>query len=279
MWDFSGDEVVFMIVACAAALIGFAWWYFNIARSGRWRADRRCQVVLAGAPLVALLVLFVVLQTLADPVYVAGHLDYMLLFLAGGAMWMFVWTGLVALCGVSARHDALEGRNFAAAVALAGGMLGLMLSYAGSNIGNGPTIWTTLVPAAVAALSLLALWVVLALVGPVHDAITVDHDLSAAVRLAAFLVGAGAILGRAMAGDWHGYAETWTEFARLAWPVLLLLLLAATMNRIGAPTPVNPRPSVVTAGVVPGLIILLLAGAYVMCRGWPEVAPPGRYEP
>lgn len=88
----------------------------------------------------------------------AGHLDYMLLFLAGGACWIFGASGWFSLLGVSTRADAMRRRNPAAAVAIAGGVVGVVLAYAGSNIGNGPTIWTIPVAAFVATAVLLTLW-------------------------------------------------------------------------------------------------------------------------
>jgi hypothetical protein len=154
-----------------------------------------------------------------------------------------------------------------------------MLAYAGSNVGNGPTIWTTLLPGLVATVILLGLWVMLELTGGARDAITIDHDLAAAVRVAGMLIGCGAILGRAMAGDWHGYGETWAEFIRLGWPVLPLVAFTAAMNRLSAPTPFRPHPPVLTAGVLPAAVLIALAGAYVIYLGVPEVAPVGMYKP
>jgi hypothetical protein len=82
-----------------------------------------------------------------------------------------------------------------------------------------------------------------------------------------------------MAGDWHGYPDTFAEFARLGWPVLGLLAFTAAINRLSAPNPFRPHPSALTAGVLPAAIMLALAGAYLAYLGMPQVAPPGTYAP
>jgi uncharacterized membrane protein YjfL (UPF0719 family) len=191
-------------------------------------------------------------------------------------MWIFGATEMFPLMGVSARDDAMRRHNPAAAIAVSGGVLGVMLAYAGSNIGNGPTIWTTLVPAYVSTGVLFALWFVIELAGGVFEAITLDRDEAAGIRLAAFLVSAGAILGRAMAGDWSDWDSTFSEFVALGWPAALLIPAMVMMNRRFAPTPQTPQPEAGKCGITPALILLVLTAGYLLYLGVPEVAPPGR---
>jgi uncharacterized membrane protein YjfL (UPF0719 family) len=221
----------------------------------------------------------IVLQTMADPVYVAGHLDYTLLFLAGGACLIFFASDVFALMGVSTIDDAMRRHNPAAAIAVTGGMLGVTLAYSGSNIGNGPTIWTTLVPAFVATAVLLALWFILEVIGGAWEAITIDHDTAAGIRLAALLVCAGAILGRAMAGDWFDWDSTFSDFVKLGWPVAALILLMAKLNRTYAPTPQQPHPDSAAKGWTPALVVIVLTAAYLVYLGPPEVAPALTLQP
>ena len=273
MFDFSEDEWVFLVVALAGACVGAWRWYFTLLRVSPLNADSRSQVLLNLAPPISLVLLMLVLQSLADPVYVAGHLDYTLLFLAGGACWVFGASEAFALMGVSTIDDAMRRRNPAAAVAVAGGLVGVMLAYAGSNIGNGPTIWTTLVPAFAATAVLLAFWFVLELIGGAYEAITLDHDVAAAIRLAAFLVCVGAILGRAMAGDWLDWDSTFLEFVKLGWPAALLIPAMVMMNRRYAPTPQQTHPEPGTRGLTPAVIMLVVTMAYLVYLGLPHVAP------
>jgi uncharacterized membrane protein YjfL (UPF0719 family) len=277
MWDFSEDEWVFMLVACAGALAGAWRWYLTLLRVSPLNGNGRSYtfLILNLAPLICLVLLMLVLQSLADPVYVAGHLDYTLLFMAGGACWIFSASETFGLMGISTADDAMRRRNPAAAIAVAGGVAGVTLAYAGSNIGNGPTIWTTLAPAFVATSVLLALWFILELIGGAFEAITLDRDVAAGIRLAAFVVCAGAILGRAMAGDWLDWESTFSEFVKLGWPSVLLIPPMVLMNRQYAPTPQRPSPELGTCGVIPAVIMLALTATYLVYLGLPHVAPPG----
>jgi hypothetical protein len=215
-----------------------------------------------------------VLQTLADPAEVAGHSDYVTLFMIGAAAWIFGGTAALVLLGVEAPRGALERHNPASLAALVGGALGVTLAYAGSNIGAGPTIWTTLLPAFVATVTLLALGGVLELLTDTADAISIDRDDATGLRPGAVLAANGAILGRAMAGDWHDWPETFTTFARLAWPAVVLTLGVAVLNRALKPTPQRPRPPVATFGVAASAVIIVVGATYVAALGKPDVARP-----
>lgn len=280
MWDFSGDEFIFMAVATALGLYGAVRWYYELFSVSTLCSGTSNRALLGLTPLATLLVLYLVIRSWADPVFVAGHLDYTLLFMAGGCMWLFLVPELFSVTGISTSDDAMRRHNPAAAWAVAGGMMGVMLAYAGSNVGNGPTIWTTLIPAFVATVSLLAVWVVLELVGGAADAITLDHDVAGGIRLAAFLICSGAIFGRAMAGDWYDWPGTYREFAKLSCPVPLMLLpLAAGMNRILAPSPERLHPGVAACGVIPAAGFVVITLVYLAMLGLPVVAPPGEYKP
>jgi uncharacterized membrane protein YjfL (UPF0719 family) len=274
VWDFSGDEWLFFLAAAVAGGWGLVKWYTAILRVSPAIQKRATTSPLIAAPVLSLILLGIVLNTWADPVSVAGHFDYVTLFLLGGAAWLAVSTCALPLLGLSLRQDAVERHNPAATVAISGATFGVTVAYAYSNIGNGPTIWTTLVPAFVATLCLFILWALAEwLGGPLAESITVDRDLASGLRLAALLLGAGAVLGRAMAGDFADWPSTFADFARLAWPAVLLALLAAAAQRFLRPTPQAARPSIVSAGLIPSALILLLAGAYVVSLGPPEVKP------
>ncbi len=278
MWDFSGDEVLFLVVAAVVALVTTVRWYYFVGRAKSFRPSPS-RLVLAFLPPTLVIVLITVLQTLADPVWVVGRLDYTLLFTAGGIAWMFVAAAASALMGVSVRDDALERGNVAAAVVVAGVMTGVMLAYAGSNVGNGPTIWTTLAPASVATLVLLAAWALLEGMTDTAEAITVERDLATGVRVGAFLACAGAVLGRAMAGDWYDWPGTFTEFARLGWPVGAAVAVMIALHHGLRPTPARPIPSVVACGLVPAAALVAVTLGYLLALGMPEVAPGGKYQP
>ena len=279
MWDFSPDEFIFLVAAGIVAVVGIARWYYAVARTKSFRPSH-AKLVLGIVPLALLIVLLVVLQTMADPVWVVGRYDYTLMFMAGGVAWMFVAAAMFALVGVNARDDALERSNPAATTIIAGGMTGVMLAYAGSNIGNGPTIWTTLVPAFVAALALLATWALLEALTDTAEAITVERDVATGVRVGTFLACAGAVFGRAMAGDFDeaaGYGGTMRDFAMAAWPVVAFVIAMVVVHHFARPTVSRPVPSVVAAGLVPAAAMVAITLAYLFALGRPYVAPANEY--
>ena len=130
VWDFSWDEVCFFVAAAVVAAVGLWNWYAPLLCVPLPRGPRRVRqrLALAAAPPLCLALLYPVLQTWADPVHVAGHLDYVLLFVAGGAAWMFVGAWCMPVLGISPRDDAVERGNPAAVAATVGAMLGVVLA-------------------------------------------------------------------------------------------------------------------------------------------------------
>lgn len=280
VWDFSGDEFAFFGLAVLFGGFGLLGWYYALLRIRRPKVPGVFlqRFVLAGVPPLALGLLWVVLQRWGDPVFVAGHVDYLLLFMAGGAMWMGLSVGVgFPLAGLFVREDALERANPAAVAGSVGAILAVILTYAGGNIGNGPTIWTTLVPAFLATVALFVVWIVLELLGGARESVAVERDVAAGVRLAGFLVAVGLILGRAAASDWETWAGTFDDLCRLGWPALLLVIPAAVLNRLFAPTPRRPHAPVGRYGIYPAMAFVALAAIYVIALGAPKVAPPGHY--
>ena len=81
-----------------------------------------------------------------------------------------------------------------------------------------------------------------------------DRDAAAGVRIAGFFVGAGLILGRAVAGDWTSAGATLFDFGRIGWPVILLLALAVLIERKLRPSPETLGRPVLIGGVLPLLV-------------------------
>jgi hypothetical protein len=272
MWDFDGDEFLFLIVSAFFALAGLAAWYRSVLQVP-WVPTRH-RAVLCTAPVVGLSIILAVLKSIADPVYVVGHFDYELLFLAGGMAWVFILGRLgTVLVGQPSLVDTLETRNPASVAVWAGGVLGVALAYAGSNVGYGPTIWTTIVPAAVATIAFFALGGVMELASNPAEAIAVDRDVACGVRVGALMLVNGAVLGRAMAGDWKGWHELFETFARLGWPAAVFTLVISTLNYVARPSPRRPKPGILAWGIAPATLLLACTAAYLVSLGHPEVAP------
>jgi uncharacterized membrane protein YjfL (UPF0719 family) len=261
------DEVLAMGVAGAFAL--FTLWPFYRALAGSSALYRNAHEVrlLGFAPPVALAPLLVVLVKFADPV-VRGSVGYILLFVLAGAAVSALTLRLLPVFGLSWRDDVVETRNPAATTAVCGALFGVSLVFSGSNIGDGPTIWTTLGPATLALGIFFAAWWTLERVSHPSEAVALDRDAAAGARLAGFFVAAGAILGHAAAGDWVSTADAASGLVRGAAAVLVLVGVAALADRKMRPTPEAPEPDALSSGV-------LYAGAYLLASGawvWASLA-------
>ena len=261
-----GDEV-FMLLACGVlTLLAASKWYGGLLTVTTIGCRSSQRLLLALMPVGCLVLLqFVLMCWAAHEVREQGEYD--VLFLAGGATWLGLAGIVMRAIGISPRDDALESRNSAAVIAVCGGWLGAILTYGGGNIGEGPTIWTTFIPAALATLALLGSWILLEIVCRPTQAISIDRDVASAARLAGFLIAVGLVLGRSVAGDWHSWGETLRDFVAQAWPALLLTIAAAIMQTIWRPTPGQPRHPVFSRGLLPGFGLLAVAILYVFLLG------------
>jgi hypothetical protein len=266
-WDFDGDEALFFFVSAAVAVFGFFRWYLHILRRSRLMRAGGIRFALSITPIICLCGLWFVLTHWADPKYVVGQLDYQLLFASGGLMWLWLVAWLLTWFGLSVLDDALDRANPAAATVACGAMLGAMAIYAGSTVGSGPTIWTTIAPAFVATSAWFAVWFVVELVTHLSESIAIDRDVAAGVRHAGFLLAAGLILGRASAGDWTSWNSTFSEMLHIGWPVILLAAVAVVLNVIFRATPERPSPGVTTLGLIPAVIFVIAAVGYIVTLG------------
>ena len=259
-----------LVVACAIALAGAVRWYgclltvTSLARTG-WQ-----RVWLGLTPVACLILLQGVLNCCAAH-EVREQIEYDLLFLAGGAAWLGISGCAARVMGISPRDDAVESPNAAATAAVCGAWIGSMLCYAGGNIGEGPTIWTTFGPAAMATAGLFVLWLMLELLAGSSEAIVVGRDTASGLRLAGFLMAAGLILGRAVAGDWLDWNGALHDFLAQGWPAAPLTLAAAAFQQMWRPTPQNPQHPAWTRGLLPAGALILVA---IVCAA--IVGPPNR---
>jgi hypothetical protein len=253
MFDFDPDEWLFFGLALVVAAAG-SWDYWSpILRASRLGTRGLNRLLMAAWPVCGLILAYVVIETLSDT-RVRGHFDYLLLFMVGGVAWLGPADLALSILGVSSRDDAIERDNIAAVAVAGGWLIGTAIVYACSNIGGGPTIWTTLVPAAAATVAYSAACVLIELVGGATiDDITIDRDLASGLRLAGALFSAAWILGRAAGGQWSSWEQTWIDLIRFSWPVWPLAVIAGLVHRRLRPTPSRPRPNVLTCGVVPAL--------------------------
>ena len=265
----SGDEVA---VTIGAVILGPVFWVFWLARL-RGVAPlrpRRAVAVPLGLTLAACTALIFGVLKMAASFDVVDSPAYLFMYVVLGLAWLRVAEWLFTFAGLSARDDIVERRNTAAVPALIGAMLGVTCCYAGANIGDGPGWWVVIFSAGLATAALFVAWLVLGSAGHGFDAVTIDRDLSAGVRLGAFLAACGAVLGRAVAGNWESAMQTIVD-ATSALPAMTLILGAAFIAEYAArPTPQRPHAPLFLLGIVPGLLYLAIAGPFVFATGWPQ---------
>ena len=264
----SDDEVGVLVISIIVTIVSWGAWYIAPAFVRRVGPAPWGSVLLQVTPLAAGAMLWLVLRT-ASSHDVRDDPTYLFMYLVLGAAWVGVWIRLLALTGISKRDDVVERSNSSAALAVAGAMFGITLCYAGGNIGDGPGWWVVVFSAGLATVAFFAVWMVLETVTGVSDTVTVDRDPSGGLRLAGFLVACGLILGRGAAGDWVSAEATVRDFALTAWPVIVLVVVAASVERLARPTPASPRPALVTYGIFPALLYIAGAAYQVMRVGLP----------
>jgi hypothetical protein len=175
-----------------------------------------------------------------------------------------MWT---AMLGIRAFEDGIERNNASAIAAISGAWLAATLCSCGANIGEGPSIYTTLGPMALALVSLFGLWLAFSIVTRNAFSITVERDLSSGIRLAGLLIAWGLILGRAVAGDWVSSQATMRDFSAQAWPTVPLLGVSVVSEPCLRPGPRNQGSSVWAAGLAPSFLYLVAASFWLAYLG------------
>jgi hypothetical protein len=220
------------------------------------------------APIAALAALYYVLTHFAAH-DVRDSWFYTFFYMVMGAAWIGVSEKLILFMGISARDDAIENRNWGGAYAYFGAVVGLMLCFAGGNIGDGPGWWVVLFSGGLAAGSFLALWFIFEKLASISEQITVERDEAAGMRLGALLLAMSLILGRAAAGNWVSVDATVRDFLYVGWGALPLMLGAALIEKF-MPRPVfNPQAKALLRmdGMFPAAVYLVVAAGYVIWRG------------
>ena len=269
---FDGDEILLLLVSGVISLFGLVHWLFRLRSIPKLGCHPLYRAPFYLAVLAGFLFLGFVLRHWVDP-QIWETSGYELLVLLMGGACLTVALKLLPWLGLSLRDDAFERRNFAAVLALSGMALGVLLTYAGANIGTGPSFWNNVFSSFLATGALLATWVMVGTAGGAAASIVEERDNASGLRLGLFLVAEGIILGRAIAGNWTSATATTQDFVRDAWPAALLCAVAVFAERALRPTPHNPRPSLPTHGVAPGVVYLLLAALWCAHLGWWEGAP------
>jgi len=256
----SGDELIVLLASLVLGVGGWMLWLFQIGSVEGLRPTRS-PVAVSVASLAGLtLLIFGVLRLLAaDDVRNAPQ--YLLMYCALGLAWLRMAAWLFPFAGLHPRDDVIERRNRAALPAWIGAMAGVALCYSGANIGNGPGWWVVVFSAGLATAALGGAWFALGVWAGLTDAVVIERDTAAGIRLGGALAAFGLLFGAAVAGDWVSAGATIADFAGVAWPALPLLVVALPIERALRPRPEQPRVPIAAGGVLPAIGYLGAAAA------------------
>ncbi|CAN5525199.1 hypothetical protein BH09VER1_BH09VER1_50750 [soil metagenome] len=191
---------------------------------------------------------------------------YTFFYLAMGLAWVSLIITLFKWLDWNYAEDVLERNNRAAASGQAGLIIGLMLAFAGANIGDGPGWFVVVFCAFLSTFTLILAWLIVDRATDWITHITVDRDLASGVRAGAFFVAGGLIVGRAVAGDWVSTSRTIHDFFRQAWGILPLLLVAGIAQALFRPSERRPHGSL-PAALLTAVVYLYYAATLVYYRG------------
>jgi hypothetical protein len=226
----STDEFVLLTVSFVMTCFGAYGWHGRIVSSTAAAHSGRLFFWLGVAPLPILAAVFLTILT-AGSYDVRGAPQYLLLYTVVGSAWIFAAAFSMHWLGISFQDDALERRNKAAAIILVFIAAAHAAIYAGANIGDGPGWWCVMAAALIGTGAWFVLWSIAEFCCGIAETITVERDVSAAVRLGGYALAMGLICGRGSAGDWTSLDQTFVEF-RAAWPILPLTLVVIAVERL-----------------------------------------------
>jgi hypothetical protein len=100
----------------------------------------------------------------------------------------------------------------------------------------------------------------------VSDAITVDRDECAGIRLGGLLLGIGLLSGWSVAGDWISASATLKDFATSSWPAMLLTAVAVIVEVIFRRASIHLSAKTISSEVI-SAVYVGLAVVCVVTRG------------
>ena len=261
------ESEIFPFIACALiTLITWGYWVFVVLSVKLLRSSAATRAVLLFTPFFGGLMLLAVLGTLAD-VWVRASGTYQVFYLLMGMAWVGSLRYTNLALGLSWRDDALERRNPAALFATVGAILGLILTFAGANIGDGPGWWVVIACAFISTSAFFLTWLVVEMVTHVGDAVTIGRDPGAGIHLGGFLLALGILYGKSVAGDWVGFFPTVLEFLVDAWAGVIFLAVFIQMEIWMRPHGSRLHRSTGTA-LVTSLVYIASALGYSLWKGW-----------
>lgn len=225
----SQDELMVLFASAGLAIwLGLAW-YTRVATTNLVAPPPPWFKWLTAAPPLAVAGIFAVLKFAAS-YDVRDAPQYLLFYAVLGAAWLFLSVRVLTAWGVSFRDDAVERRNPAAAIVIGSTLAAHAAIYSGANIGDGPGWWIVVFAGGLGVCGWLVLWWMVESACGASEQITVERDVSAAIRFGGYMIASGLIWGRAVAGDWISLEYTLADMW-VAWPAVALTAAAIGVER------------------------------------------------
>ncbi|MDQ3036586.1 MAG: hypothetical protein M3Y87_29610 [Myxococcota bacterium] len=259
----SDDELLVFLV-CLGAAAFFAWRALGpVLMVSPLHATPGTRYVVLGVWVVGIALVHSTLISIAAQ-DVRESVTYTAFYDVMGLAWIGASVAVLRRLDLSLRDDVIERRNPAALAAISGAIVGIALAYAGGNVGDGPGWWCVVIASGVATAALFAVWITLYVAARSGEAITIDRDLPAGIRVGALLAACGLVFGRGAAGDWVSASDTIASFALVAWPAVILVLLGIFVERALAP---RGQPSRGGLGLAIGVAVVYLGAAATVVHG------------
>lgn len=268
-------EAPLAFVAAAFAVVG-VWRFFPLARNKAFAFEANPGLGMVRASLVfAGLWLWFVLATAADSGIVGFYTGLYVALGFACLMWGGLWRPIL---GVWVTSDVVERGNLAAALVLAGFLLGTAFAFGGALTGEDSSCqgdnearpvcqeirsfspgetWGTggwHVVLAFFALAYAEMRTNVTMVdrigGGLSRQVRVERDWSAGLLLGAVALASGLIAGRAAAGDFEGWRPAFADYARRLWPLLVIPFAACLVGFLTTDRPSRFLWRSVTAGVL-----------------------------
>jgi hypothetical protein len=228
--NMDGLELMILLFAFPYAIYASYKWYISLVEIWPPQRHKAVNLIFGIVPVVSFALIYYTLKVLASFDVVNDGI-YIFFYLILGLTWVYLGMIMVfRYFDLSWIDDGLNLNNKSAAIAIVGAYLGLTVIYSGANIGDGPGWWCVIIAGGMGLISWFVLGKIFNKYTHVFERVTVNRDIYCGIRLGAYLLASGLILGRASAGDWTSFFDTIVEFL-VGWPAIVLTILAILIER------------------------------------------------
>lgn len=268
------ERPVFFVSAGLAVLLAVA--YFPLVRNRMWGVEANPGLGLVRLSCLLAMAWFVWVLGHGADAGIFGFYTWLYVALAAACLLLMgIWRPMLGLWYIG---DVVERGNLAAAITLAGFLLGTAFAFGGALTGQDLSCapprdaldvctelrtwdpgtsygyggwYVVLVFFLLAYIELRAsMALVHRLSGDLDTQVRLDRDPSAGILLAGVAVASGLVAGRAAAGDFLGWGDGLRDYFARLWPLALIPAVATLAGRISMYSAAPMRPRALTAALL-----------------------------